>query len=469
MERLRREKAALTQRQIIELAGLKRAGQIRAVEEARVRQKEERRVVGIKERIVEPKVRRDTLKKKVKRFGVSLVTPAVAPSEIKELPKEERGLEAAKGIFLGGFEGLYQAAKRGTREVSVKIPVHTGIFTPIVGKQPPIDLGRVKPSQVVAEFIPRTTAEVVLLRFFPKLPKIVRVGVTGIVTGVGIAGAADVSRTKEERIASGIIGVGAGFGTVAQFAPYVRGLKAQTIGRVTGKFKPTKVQPEGFKAVQLKETRIGLIPEKAPLKTGLTKEVKLPIVSPLKRGGFGVKPFEKKLFLGKEQIVATSQIGLFRKGKVIKPTPSAPTEFFVTPQEPSLKIPETRISRLGLESLFKFPKKAKLGVGLPKKPQIGLEFGAKVGRVERGGAFRIGTGTELEAIKTLPTITVQKKLGITTIKGQAIDIFKIKTTPTKGIGKVPSVPTTEGITRISLRKEYIYKNLFFSHPFKNIL
>ena len=406
-------------------------------------------IAEFKEKISRPSlIERDTFKAKAKRFGVSLFTPSISTKAIKDLPKKERGLESAKGIFLGGFEGLYQYAKKGGREVSVKLPVYTGILTPIIGKKKPIDLGKVKPSRVAAEFIPRTTAEVLALRYFPKLPKAVQIPATGVITGLGVRGALDVSRTKEERIASGIIGIGAGVGTAVQVAPYARGLKAQTIGRLTGQYKPTKVQLEGFKAIQLKETRIGLIPEKAPLKIGITKDIKLSDISPLKRGGFGVTPSQKKLFLGKGQILATSQRGLFKEGVTIKPSPTAPKEFFVSPQDPFAKIPITRVSRLGLEKPFKIPKQVKIGFGIPKKPQIGLEYGAKVGRVEKAGAFRIGTGTELEAIKTLPTIKVLKKLGITTMKGQAVELFKIKTTPTKGV-VTPRVPTTEGITRVS--------------------
>ena len=237
-------------------------------------------------------VETEGLFKKAKRFGISLFTPSIAPSEVKKLPKEERGLESAKFIFLGGLEGLYQFAKKGKREVSLTIPRHTGILTPIVGKKEPIRLGKVKPSRVVAELIPRTTAGVLAIRYFPKLPKAIQIPTTAVVTGLGVKGALDVSRTKEERIASGLIATGAGIGTIFQVAPYARGLKAQTIGRLTGKYKPIRVQPEGFKAIQLKETKIGLIPEKAPARLGITKKVKLPKLSPLKQGAFEVKPSE---------------------------------------------------------------------------------------------------------------------------------------------------------------------------------
>ena len=176
---------------------------------------------------------------------------------------------------------------------------------------------------------------------------------------------------------------------------------------------------KGFSVFE--DIKIGLIEAGSPAKTGVTGSVKLPKTSPLKRGGFGVKQGEKTLFLG-EQDLATSQIGFFKTGKDIP----LQREFFVTPAEPFLKIPETRISRLGLDNLFKFPKDFEIGFGLPKQPQIGILRKGKVGVKETADQFAIGKGSELEAIKSEGIIKDVTKIGQTTIRSQAVDIFEFK-------------------------------------------
>jgi len=187
-----------------------------------------------------------------------------------------------------------------------------------------------------------------------------------------------------------------------------------------------------------------LILEKAPAKTGVTKGIDLPKTSQLVRGGFGVKGSEKGLFLGGGQKVATSQIGLFKPGKEIKLT----REFFVTPQEPTLKIPTTRISRLGLSDLFKFNKQSQISFGLPGSPQIAVESGAKITRAGKGTSFKIGTGSELEAIKSSTILTNIKKVGVTSIRGQKVDLFTFKSAPGGKISSSISM-TTQPLTRVS--------------------
>ncbi len=565
-------------------------------------QGEERRVAGILRRDPTTKLdpRHEAVRERIASLKEIPKQKAVTPTIVMEEKKKP-----VRDFFFGAT---------GERFIGVGIP---GIPMPLItARKIKTELQEVPgkvgfPARVTAELIPTTPGEVAITggaaALFPALPKVIQIGAGAVVTGIQAPKVFDSSLTIEQRTASGIIGTVAAIGTVAEVMPFARGLKAQTIGRIKGEFAPTKVQPEGFKAIQLKKvfrvspeqkaiklakegkiifepkaklpkgvrgqiefplkqfegkvlpriqiskryqeafglfkkggslgqkgkqitslkelkgirqetiahelvhlktpkliskfgrrlpyelqpseklafglqksfakrgfktekiTRIGLIQPGAPakptfiteLKLGviplvtplkplrvgkvvpLTTKVKLPPISPLKRGGFGVQSSEKALFLGKGQTVATSQRGLFKVGKTITPKPGEPMEFFVSPQEPFVKIPEARLSRLGLVDLFKSQRQTQLGFGLPKKPQIGLEFGAKVSRVEKGGAFRIGTGTELEAIKTLPIITVQKKLGVATIKGQAVDIFKIKTSPAKGFGKIttPKVST----------------------------
>jgi len=203
--------------------------------------------------------------------------------------------------------------------------------------------------------------------------------------------------------------------------------KIESVLEIPYKYQPTEKIAYGLektyatKGFKLTTTeKVGLILEKAPAKMGVTKGIKLPKTSPLVRGGFGVKPSEKVLFLGKNQKVATSQIGFFKQGKDI----ILDREFFVTPQEPTLKIAETRLSRLGISDLFKIQKQPQISFGIPKQAQIGIESGAVVSRTGKGLSYQIGKGTELEGIKGIGTkITGVKKIGVTTIKGQRADIY----------------------------------------------
>lgn len=75
---------------------------------------------------------------------------------------------------------------------------------------------------------------------------------------------------------------------------------------------------------------------------------------------------------------------------------------------------------------FKVPKDPEIGFGLPGKPQIGILKGGKVGRVETREQFRIGTGTELEAIKGFGELTDVQLIGGTRIKGQFVEVFEFK-------------------------------------------
>jgi len=327
----------------------------------------------------------------------------------------------------------------------------------------------------IGTLIPETPAGQITLvggaKIFSIAPKVLRIGVGGYFTYTGTKTALDISATPEQRVAGGIVGVLGASGVLFETLPYIRG----GIARLSPSYKTIKTQPEGFSAIEVKkieiiklrgytgggtkvplieyknlpfkipeQTLIGLIPEKSPLKTGVTSLVELPSISPLKRGGFGVQSFYKELFLGK-QTVTTSQIGFFKVGKDIP----FQREFFVSPQEPFIKIPETRVSRLGIESLFEFKKTAQISFGLPGQPQIGIEKGATVLKIEKGGAYRIGTGTELEAIKSVGIITDITKLGVTTFKGVAVKLFKFKTTPGAYTGVSYTTPTTTVISRVS--------------------
>jgi len=280
------------------------------------------------------------------------------------------------------------------------------------------------PGKVFAELLPTTPAGVTLtvagVGLYGKLPQIARIGAGTTLAVFEGKKVFDPSLPTEKRIAGGLVGGLGATGAVFEGLPFARGV----IARFSPKYAPIKTAPEGFKAIKTKEFDVGLILEKAPLKAGITKDVKLPRTSPLVKGGFGRKPGGEKIFLGEKQYLATSQRGFFKAGKDI----ILEREFYVTPQEPFIKIPETRISRLGLSDLFEISKEAKIGFGIPSKPQIGIMKGA-VRRVETPKAFELGKGTELEAIKTYGAITGIKKIGVTTLRGQAVDIYQF------GLGK----------------------------------
>lgn len=269
--------------------------------------------------------------------------------------------------------------------------------------------------QTGATLIPTTPGEVAIhgavVGALFVAPPFVTIPLGAVISGLGARAALDIELTPQERVAGGLVAVGGAFGVAAGTIPFLR-------GRLSGFGRPIKTAPEGFRFIAEvdKFGDIGLIqPGKG------AKFVDLPITSPLRRGGFGRRPGIEKIFLSTEQVIATSQRGLFKVGKDIlieKP-------FFVTPAEPFLKIGETRVSRLGLIEPFKFPKDIEIGFGFPKKPQIGITIG-EVGKIETTTAFELGKGTELEAFKTRGIITDILKIGKTRIKGQAIDIFEFK-------------------------------------------
>lgn len=273
------------------------------------------------------------------------------------------------------------------------------------------------------------------------LPTIGRIGVGGGISFLEGRNVLNPALPPETRIASGIVGGLALAGTTFEALPFVKG----GIARATGGKTPS-LQSEGFEALEFDNLRIGLIPKGSPARSGETSNVDLPSLSQLKRGGFGYRSSEKNVFTGLNQRVSTSQIGFFEAGKEI----SLQREFFVTPEEPFINIPATRISRLGLTSLWEFPKSAEVGFGIPKQAQIGIAF-ADVGFKETATQFRIGTTSELEAIKGYGKITDIKRLGKGVIKGQRVDIYEFsigkggKGTSFEEISRL----STEGVSRVS--------------------
>ena len=86
---------------------LQKTKEISAIERRRGMSVDEVRRVEAERRVIQKvPIKRDPFKAKAKRFGVSLVTPSIAPKDIRKLPEKERGLAGAKSIFLEGLEGL---------------------------------------------------------------------------------------------------------------------------------------------------------------------------------------------------------------------------------------------------------------------------------------------------------------------------------------------------------------------------
>lgn len=392
----------------------------------------------------------------------SLQSTSVSPSG-NVSPTIRPGSIAEKVLTFLGQGTVFPAIKYKGKEVSAPVTLsqikqaYANEILPIVLRPSPLSISLFNTpravtnfeSKVIAEFIPTTYGSSILFVVAPsiytKLPTILRFGVSSYIAYEGVKGATDISYAPETRVASVIAGVAGATGAVFEVLPYIRGITA----RFSPKYKPVETAPEGFKTIKTPEiqTEIGLIPPGYPSRSGATVGVELPGESPLVKGGFHRTSGGESIFIGENQQLATSQRGLFAEGKNL----ALETELFVTPQEPFLKIAETRLSRLGLgEDLFSVPKQTTIGFGIPGKPQIGV-VQAGVRRYETGTAFRLGTGTELEATKSYGTIINVRRIGTTVIQGQGVDIFSFRIGKVRktSILDVYSGTTTEGTTRIS--------------------
>lgn len=366
-------------------------------------------------------------------------TPIVAPNVTSTTPTTFLG----KAInWLEGSPALpfFSISIPGKGVIAGKVPITKttpegftiSTFKQMAGEFGPIPGG-------IAGVIPETRGGLALTEAttlgFGALPKIAQIGIGGAITGFETSKVISPTTTTQEKITAGIIGLGAGAGTAAETIPFLKGAFA----RLSPEYAPVKVQPEGFKAIELKEGQIGLIPEKSPLKLGTTTNVELPSTSPLKKGAFGFTPSQTKAFVSKEpQFLATSF-----QSTLLKPGVNVPIErlLFATPQELTLGIPQARISRLGLTDLFAIPKETQIGFGVPPQPQIILTK-AKVGFEETPTGFKIGPITgELQATKSYGIIQDVTKLGITSLKGQKVDVFGYNIG--EGIGGTKLAPITQ--------------------------
>ncbi len=117
--------------------------------------------------------------------------PSLSPSEIRELPRDQQGLAAAKSIFLGGLRGIQEKLKAGES----------------------------LPSQVAGELTPTSAAELLVLRFLPTLPKPIQNVLLGGIAAITAPVVFEKDRSPSQRIAAGIIAAGASTGILINVLP----------------------------------------------------------------------------------------------------------------------------------------------------------------------------------------------------------------------------------------------------------
>lgn len=330
-----------------------------------------------------------------------------------------------------------------------------------------------------AEFIPTTPLDVAIIGsgagFYSKLPKVIRVGVSAITTGIGVYGATNTRLSPEQRVASGLIGGAGAFGFAFETYPYFKGAKIQVLDRIKGTYSPTKISKvsETFYNSRLKDYQFlqkrattNLFQKKGtfvkwskyPANVEYIKAVKiqgkaydigiiqkggirnyavgLEETSPLRVGAFN-KAFKQSRKIGYDleggKIGGTSQRNLFISKQDIVILPEKP--FYVSPQK---NIPLLRKSRLAMESLTESSKNIEIGWGKPTSSEAGFGYNLK--------GFRQGTTAELEEVMSLGTITGVKRVGGTTMKGWGVDLFEFTTAKGKSfIGKQDTSLSRESV------------------------
>lgn len=268
---------------------------------------------------------------------------------------------------------------------------------------------------------------------FSLAPPAVRLGGTLVQTGLG--GRLFFTGETEAEKAGGLIFAGAGaFGTAVETFPFIRGATA----RLSPRFKSIRREEIDIGGVKVDSKfisdlafdggrgQIGLIPEGI----GRGQGEFAPGAGALERGGFGFKPSEQiKGFAGRDLRLTTSQRGLTPEGGEFKADPSiSDLGFFFTPADPVTGIPQTRISRLGLQDFFKRPTgEISFALAGGGRPQIIVTEPTPI--IASGRTGGIGTArvtpkgsTELE-VTSLSNIQIVKQLGVTTLKGQKVDII----------------------------------------------
>jgi len=271
--------------------------------------------------------------------------------------------------------------------------------------------------------------------------------------------------TEAERAAGVIVGTLGLTATAFEAAPFISG----ALARLSPRFKPIRSGEVDIGGVKVDARfieelkfdsgvgKIGLIPEGIGRGQGRFA----PGAGALQRGGFGFKPGEQlKGFTGRELRLTTSQRGLIAEQGQFKVDPSvSDLGFFFTPADPVTGIPQTRVSRLGIQDLFGRPGgEVSFSLTGTGRPQIIVTEPTAIvatGRTGVGGVARITpkSSSELE-VTALTNIRIVERLGVTTIKGQRTDIILGRLTPERltprfGPGRVGDIISSTKTTTIS--------------------
>ena len=305
------------------------------------------------------------------------------------------------------------------------------------------------PGRVVSLGIPITPAGVAAYGaaplIIPQLPSIIRGGISLGISGLGVKSALDPSLTPEERVFGGFLGVAGAVGAYTEFAPFVKG----QLVKLKPSYKKAIITPGGKQVVPKLPKEYVEIPgmwlkeaakEPFTVRPSMTPTMALELMP--KGTGFGYTQTYQRQFIGGKGPVTTSAVDLITKKYPVKIKLGEGYGLFGTPYDPITMQPRTRISRLGLKDLFKFPKTEPRISFKSGKAQAVIFEGAKITKKGAPGTFKaMGMpGSELE-VTTLSSIISGRQIAVTTVKGQPLYIYtaKLGTTATPsplGLGKI---------------------------------
>ena len=258
----------------------------------------------------------------------------------------------------------------------------------------------------------------------------IRTGISGYIGYSGLKQAISSDLPKEQRIAGGIIGGLGAIGVAFEVYPYVKGV----FSRVSTKYKPVVSEGKVQTIKNVKGTQDLNLYDIALIKEGSKQTGNIPAY---KSTAYGFSKSYQKAYIGKRGNVVTSARDLIKIQnrafkKKIKIDPGVEGYgLFGTPFDLKTGATQTRASRFGISSikdLFKFNKDQKISFKLTKEsPQMVVFEQAKITSTGKGGTFKaVGkASTELEVTGFGSIINV-KKVGVTSLYGQAVDIFSAK-------------------------------------------
>ena len=403
-----------------------------------------------------------------KRFTGLGFTPFGITSPIPQITLEEIRETLLEGEVVGKIAPFVSIETDVFRPLGINIPLSKEDLTTreILRRE-----GTVFAGQILGSALPTTPAGVGIAFATPQLFRLISPVTRGLTlattTTLSIRTALDEDLPVEERAAAGIFATLGATALFFEVRPFLRGSLARlktkfltvkgerslftetaTRGKGTGlgfRIKPPKERFIRIEDIISGKEGVAIFPGQTLRKLAGEKifdpkrKFDLRFIKPGK-AELGLKAFgftreEQLLFLSERTSVASSQVGLknaFQNQIKIQ------KEFFGTPGTPAT----TRISRLGLVDPFKFPKKpADISLTGQGGGQVFIFEDVPV-RLKGGkGVFKLGLpGSELE-VTTLQDILITGKPGVTTLKGQRVDIFLAKL-----LGNdLSSSSTTQGI------------------------